>query len=109
MLVVIMPIDEDLLTLQIPSKSECGTVSAETFLESKGRYRRFGQCISGSFLLHDPKMAEKKRARLQVFPHNAQTSHEWAKNAYGAGTTEAIPAHWKFCKERIEQLIADSH
>jgi Holliday junction resolvase-like predicted endonuclease len=32
--------------------------------------------------------------------------HTWAPNAYGAGTTEEIPADWLFTERRVEALLA---
>ncbi len=34
--------------------------------------------------------------------------HEWAKNAFAAGTVESIPEHWKFSKGRINHLLANT-
>ncbi|VVB96490.1 Uncharacterised protein [uncultured archaeon] len=31
--------------------------------------------------------------------------HEWGHKAAGAGTTDKIPDHWKFSKERSEELF----
>ncbi len=35
-------------------------------------------------------------------------SHKWGPRAYGAGTLEQIPEHWKFSVERVESLLSEA-
>lgn len=32
--------------------------------------------------------------------------HTWSKRAYAAGTTDALPAYWRFTEERLEELAS---
>lgn len=35
-------------------------------------------------------------------------NHTWGPRAHGAGTTERIPEHWRFSKDRVLGLLAGS-
>ncbi len=58
------------------------------------------------YLARPSEIAERLRATAKGRGDSIlYEEHSWGPRAVGAGTVERIPDHWRFCSERIEQII----